>query len=938
MTLSPGQKIREYEVLGLVRRAKGRGNLFAVRHVHLGTALALREIPADLSADAATRDWMLREARVFAEFDHPSVMKVIGCFDENDLTYLVYDFLDGTLLDDILKRGPLPPSQAVRIAHAVGKALESAHCHRWRLGEAWERGIPHGDLKASSIMVGGAERVKILDFSPLGSVRDPGRDRRAVGRLLAEMLMGTTEWNDDDYPQRLPTLPGSLRELLDTLIEADASGQPPEFDEFLPLLEDICLAYDEGGLVPRASLDISDKMQRPLALACNAARKRLYVGDAQSKVVSQHTFEGECVEVYDDLENRAAGMVFMPGYGLYVFGRKRGEVSLVTMHGASPFVIEGYAQTGSSHSPHGELIATARLDRGRFALADDENLQILIVDATGQVTSTVGTEGSAAGQFLALSGLAGGKEEIAAIDCKRKAITFFDANGNFLRERDAVGEGMSFPSGCDFDPLGNLYIADKGGGFISILEPGGGRVEFEDIVVGDKVVMSPADIVLTEGGSLLVVSDPEERLVLVFDNYFFLAAIEKSGRCPECGFQNPVGVARCLACQRIEHVFAPSSRENEQDEEDDDDFLSDTTGLEEEMLLKSFIEAGEGQRAIEPLKRKLKEDPNDDETKSLLAEAYAACGETEPLAVLELLRRADNDNDAVFLLGNAFIGLHAPDLAKVFLDELKRRGGSRENARELKQRYESASSDKRADLSRFFLRLAGLCEVENRVGDALAFYTHQLSLDPQDYGTRSSLGRLLLREHNFDEAEPHYRWMLERNPYDVEALEVLTCLSNRRKAFAETEQSLSTFFNDPQIGDRLIAGHGKLRYNYGLALRELGQTEKSQREMARAKRLGFKPLSTEKISTFFDRFKEGDHNKVVIIGEELCLEFELFRWPDADISRNLLWKMASCYEEIGDLDRAVRCYRTFVQHFATHPAAVAANSAIADLAQKISSS
>ncbi len=938
MTLIPGQKLREYEVLGLVRREKGRGNLFAARHTLLGTALALREIPTDLFAEAATRDWLLREARVFAEFDHPSVMKVVGCFSENDLTYLVYDFVDGSLLDDILKRGPLPPSQAVRIAHAVGKALEAAHCHRWRLGEAWEKGIPHGDLKASSIMVGGADRVKIMDFSPLGSVRDPGRDRRAVGRLLAEMLMGTCEWNDDDYPQRLPPLPGSLRELLDTLIEADASGQPPEFDEFLPMLEDICLAYDEGGLVPRASLEIPDSMQRPLALACNGARKRLYVGDAQGKVVSQHTFEGDCEEVFDNLDNRAAGMVFMPGYGLYVFGRRRGEVSLVTIHGSSPFQIEGYEKTtdGGVHAPHGELIATARLGRGRFVLADDENLQVLIIDATGQVTSTIGSEGQSPGQFLAVSGLAGGKEEIAVVDCKRKVVTHFDGNGSFIRERDAVAEGMTFPVGCDFDPLGNLYVADKGGGYITILEPGGGRVEFEDVVVGDEIIMTPGDIVLTEGGSLLVVSDPDERLVLVFDNYFFLAAMERSGRCTECGFQNPVGVARCLACQKLEHVFAPASREVE-DEDDDDDLLSDTTGLEEEMMLKSFIEAGEGQRAIEPLKRKLKENPQDFEAKHLLGEAYASCGETEPLAVLELLRRAESDNDAVYLLSNVMLGLRAPDLAKVFVDELKRRVGNTEEVRDIKQRFDGVPGEPKAELSRFFLRLAGLCEVENRIGDALAFYSHQLSLDPQDYGTRSSLGRLLLREHNFDDAEPHYRWMLERNPYDVEALEVLTCLSNRKKAWRDTEKSLSSFFNDPQIGDRLIAGHGKLRYNYGLALRGLGKTDKSQREMARAKRLGFKPLSTEKISTFFDRFKESDHNKVVTIGEELCLEFELFRWPDADISRNLLWKMAASYEELGDLDRAVRCYRTFLQHFPTHPAGVAANSAIADLAEKIAS-
>jgi len=944
VTLGTGKTIREFEVIGLVRRAKGRGDLYAARHTLLGTAVALREIPADLMAEPATRDWLLREARVFAEFDHPSVMQVVGCFEHDGQTYLVYDFIDGTPLDEVLKRGPLPPSQAVRLALAVGRALEAAHTHRWRLGESWERGIPHGDLRAECVVVGGADRVKIMDFSPLGSVREPARDRRAVGRLLAEMLMGVTAWSDDDYPQRLPPLPGSLRDLLDTLVAATTAGEPPEFDEFLPLLEDISMAYDEGGLVPRASLALPTTCQRPLALACNGARKRLYVGDAAGTTVSQYTYGGECVEVVDDVGLRPVGMVFMPGYGLYVFGPGCGEVALVTVHGAAPMTISGLTASTAPDRP-ADLVGTARIDRSRFALADRAGQQIHIVDATGTVLTSFGPEGTGIGRFQSLGGLAAGVHELAVVDSGRKTIVFFDTAGVVLHERDADAEGIRLPMGCDYDPLGNLYVADHEGGRVTVLEPGGGRVDFEDIVVGEHVVLAPADVSLSEGGSLIAISDPDERLVLVFDNYFFLAALERSGRCVDCGFQNPVGVARCLACQRAEQVFGGTRSTKPVDKVADGedqathelaDMLTDTSGLEEEMMLKSFIEAGEARRAIEPLRRKLKQAPEDFEALTLLGEAYASCGETEPLAALELLRRSSTDGHAAFLAGCIFVGLGAPALAQRQLELLKSVGGHRDLARDLQQRMDGSSTTARSDTSRFFLRLAGLCEVENRVGDAVSFYGHQLELDPQDYGTRSSLGRLLLREHRFDEAEPHYRWMLERNPYDVEALEVLSCLANRRQAWAESESMLSLFFNDPQIGDRLIAGHGKLRYNYSLALREAGNVDGSQREMARAKRLGFKPLSTEKITTFFERFKEGDNVKVVQVGEELCLEFELFRWPDADISRNLLWKMAASYERLGDLDRAVRCYRVFLEHFPTHPSAVAANSAIADLAGKLS--
>ena len=82
------------------------------------------------------------------------------------------------------------------------------------------------------------------------------------------------------------------------------------------------------------------------------------------------------------------------------------------------------------------------------------------------------------------------------------------------------------------------------------------------------------EIITQHGGRIELSTRPGEGTtftVLLPTLIFFLAALEKSGRCIECGFANPVGVGRCLVCRDIEVVFpvpSPDSGEVEPDEEE----------------------------------------------------------------------------------------------------------------------------------------------------------------------------------------------------------------------------------------------------------------------------------------------------------------------------------------------------------------------------------
>src|SRR5207248_10941695 len=129
------------------------GEVYRARDTRLGRDVAIKVLPAQLSASAELRERFEREARAISRLNHPHVCTLYDVGHQDGVDYLVMEYLEGETLADALGRGPLPRRDALRIAADVAGALDTAH----RLG------VVHRDLKPGNIMLT-ASGAKVLDF------------------------------------------------------------------------------------------------------------------------------------------------------------------------------------------------------------------------------------------------------------------------------------------------------------------------------------------------------------------------------------------------------------------------------------------------------------------------------------------------------------------------------------------------------------------------------------------------------------------------------------------------------------------------------------------------------------------------------------------------------------------------------------------------------
>jgi eukaryotic-like serine/threonine-protein kinase len=185
---TPRRRFGPYEVVAMIGRG-GMGEVYRARDPRLGREVAIKTLPHESHGDPVSLRRLELEARAAGALNHPNILAIYDVGSEAGVPYVVSELLEGETLQARLRRGALPPEEALRLAGQTAAGLAAAH----------EKGVVHRDLKPANLFVTRDGRLKILDFglakrhAPLADsagYTQPGVVMGTVGYMAPEQVRG----------------------------------------------------------------------------------------------------------------------------------------------------------------------------------------------------------------------------------------------------------------------------------------------------------------------------------------------------------------------------------------------------------------------------------------------------------------------------------------------------------------------------------------------------------------------------------------------------------------------------------------------------------------------------------------------------------------------------------------------------------------------------
>jgi serine/threonine-protein kinase len=195
-----GRSVLQYQIIEKLG-AGGMGEVYKAQDTRLNRFVAMKVLPARMSADPERRRRFLREAQSASALNHPNIITIYDIVSDGDTQYMVVEYVAGKTLLELIPQGGLPVPQVIQYAGQIADALAAAHA----------AGIIHRDLKPANVMVTNSGLVKLLDFG-LAKVVDqtPVQDTGTTATSLqAPMtvegtIMGTVNYMSPEQAEGKP--------------------------------------------------------------------------------------------------------------------------------------------------------------------------------------------------------------------------------------------------------------------------------------------------------------------------------------------------------------------------------------------------------------------------------------------------------------------------------------------------------------------------------------------------------------------------------------------------------------------------------------------------------------------------------------------------------------------------------------------------------------
>ena len=181
-----GQELSHYEIVQKLGEG-GMGSVYRAFDKQLRRSVAIKVLREREPRDSDKNRRLLREARAVSALNHPNIAHIYEVADEQDLRFIVMEFVEGQTLADAIRPGALDIATVLALGSKAASALGEAHAH----------GIVHRDIKPSNIMMSLRGELKVLDFG-LAKVAfgfDNGRPDSGETSLTSPgMLLGTVQY------------------------------------------------------------------------------------------------------------------------------------------------------------------------------------------------------------------------------------------------------------------------------------------------------------------------------------------------------------------------------------------------------------------------------------------------------------------------------------------------------------------------------------------------------------------------------------------------------------------------------------------------------------------------------------------------------------------------------------------------------------------------
>lgn len=193
----------------------GMSDVYRGRDVMENRIVAVKILKQEYTSSEEFVRFFRNESKAIAVLSHPNIVKIFDVGHEQNLEFIVMEYIDGITLKDYIEQvGVVPWRECVHYTIQILRALQLAH----------DRGIVHRDIKPQNVMRLSDGTIKVMDFGiarfsrqsqtnatekTMGSVHyvspeqargdftDERSDIYSVGVIMYEMLTGRKPFDGD---------------------------------------------------------------------------------------------------------------------------------------------------------------------------------------------------------------------------------------------------------------------------------------------------------------------------------------------------------------------------------------------------------------------------------------------------------------------------------------------------------------------------------------------------------------------------------------------------------------------------------------------------------------------------------------------------------------------------------------------------------------------